>query len=319
MPSNARIGVVVLNWNGTDDTIACVESLLQCQPKPDRVVVVDNGSRTSTLENLLKWADQRALSPEIYVNADSNPPPAGSSWLTFLMASRNLGFAGGNNIGLRYLEACGEISHFLLLNNDATVAIDSFARMHDALESRPAAGLLTGTIYEDPDRDTVWYAGGHEIPWRALVVHEHDVPTGPAVRPTEFISGCLMLIARRVTVRLGLLPDCYFPLYHEDAEYSTRARKAGFEVLYAPEVKAYHRVGGAVGAAEDSPLITRAQIRNRILYVRRNFRGLERAVALGYLLLTKPGRILVEAMKGRLAIAGALYQGTVEGFTARTT
>jgi GT2 family glycosyltransferase len=313
------IGVVVLNWNGAADTRACLDSLYESDPRPEYVVVVDNGSKDDSVRELLEWARIKQTKAQLHRDADLSTPTFSADWLTILLASRNLGFAGGNNVGLRYLLESRSVTHLMLLNNDAMVASDAFAQMREVLELRPDIGLLTGTIYEHPARDRVWYAGGREIRSRALIVHEHDVPADDTPVSTEFISGCLMLIARPVLARLGLLAECYFPLYHEDAEYSVRAREAGFDVVYAPRIVAFHKVGGAVGAASDSPFITRAQIRHRILYVRRNFRGADRVIALAYLAATKPGRSLLEAAKGHFSIAAAVLQGTFEGFKERTT
>lgn len=308
------IGVVVINWNGAHDTRACLESLNRCQPRPERVVVVDNASADDSMTRLAAWPEENRVTSALFRNADIDEAGPREVWLTFLVASRNLGYAGGNNVGLRYLLNCREITHCLLLNNDATLAPEAVARIRDVLKSRPQAGLLTGTIYEHPAHDKVWYAGGHEIPYRAVIVHDLKVPVSPEPIPTKFVSGCLMLVSRALLENVGLLPECYFPLYYEDAEYSARALAANYEVLYAPSVTAFHKVGATVGAAKTSPFVTRVQVRNRILYVRRNFHGLMRGVALGYLAVTKPGRALVEAAKGRVGMAAAFLRGTLEGF-----
>src|SRR2546425_9757739 len=98
------IGVVILNWNGHVDTIACLESLATADPGPARVVVVDNASTDDSVAALTAWAGKPSM-----------PPP------TIVRSERNRGFAGGNNLGLVLLARDREITHFLLLNNDATV------------------------------------------------------------------------------------------------------------------------------------------------------------------------------------------------------
>ena len=173
-----------------------------------------------------------------------------------LVAPSNLGFAGGNNLGLSRLLLDPGVTHFLLLNNDATVAADFFDEIGRALAAAPNAGLLTGTIYKSAEREKVWYAGGREIRSRALIEHLHAPPPGAQPVPTEFVSGCVMLISRRTLNEIGLLADCYFPGYMEDAEYSLRAREAGLPVLYAPHARAFHKIGASAGPASASPFIT---------------------------------------------------------------
>lgn len=297
--SSPRIGVVVLNWNGADDTIACLNSLRLAAPGPARVVVVDNASADDSVARITGWAHKREMAVEVVI------------------APSNRGFAGGNNLGLDVLAPDGAITHFLLLNNDATVAEDFFAEIARALAAAPSAGLLTGTIYEHPAREKVWYAGGKEIRSRALIEHLHTPPSEAVPIQTEFVSGCVMLISRQALSQVGPLADCYFPLYMEDAEYSLRAREAGLPVLYASRVRAFHKIGATVGLATVSPFITQAQVRHRVLYVRRNFRGLERAIALAYLGLTKPGKALAETLAGRPRMGFAVLKGVVEGFVAR--
>lgn len=296
-----QFGVVLLNWNNAEDTLAALDSLWSASPRPAAVAVVDSASHDDSVERLNRWASDHAA----------------GSWMKLIVLPANRGFAGGNNVGIEYLLSRPEISHVFLLNNDAMVEQSFFAEMAKAIEHAPNAGLVTGTIYEHPNRSKVWYAGGREIPYRALIVHTFDVPTGSEPVETEFISGCAMLISRAVIKKIGMLPEIYFPLYSEDAEYSHRAREAGFPVLYAPKAVVYHKVGATVGPAKTSPYIMRAQVRHRVLYVRRNFRGMNRLIASLYLIATKPARAIVETLMGRPKMGWAVFAGTVEGFLSR--
>jgi GT2 family glycosyltransferase len=238
-------------------------------------------------------------------------------WLTVIRANDNRGFAPGNNIGIRFLLDETACTHILLLNNDATVAPDFFGALRDALKVVPEAGLVTGTIYEDHgDRSTVWYAGGTETPYRALTAHLHEVPNDSRPVPTEFVCGCAMLISRRVFETVGTLAECYSPFYGEDAEYSLRVREAGFPLIYAPRAVVYHMVGATLGPANKSPLVTYCQIRHRVFFVRRNYRGWKRIVAMSYLVATKPGRALFETLKGNPRIGAAILRGFANGLVS---
>lgn len=286
---------MIVNWNGADDTIECLESLAAAHPSPDHVVVVDNDSSDDSVDRIIRWA--RTDSP------------------TMIRAPENRGFAGGNNLGLEYLRDSTDATHFLLLNNDATVDPAAFAAIGRAINEGYGTGLLTGTIYYGHgEAKDVWYAGGREIPMRALYAHNLEIP-GDEPIATEFISGCAMLISRAALERLGPLPECYFLLYWEDVEYSYRAIQARLPVVYDPRIVFHHRVGSTAGLASESPFVAETQNRLRALFVRRNYVGVKRIIALGYLAITKPGRAVVEILSGRPRIGWAILRGTARGFT----
>jgi GT2 family glycosyltransferase len=293
------IGVVVLNWNNHPDTIICLDSLAESSPRPEAVLVVDNASHDDSVERIRAWAASRG---------ESEP------WLTILVAEGNLGFAGGNNLGLRHLTARPDLSHFLLLNNDTTVAPNCFAQFSRAIEDVPDAGLLTGTIYEFADRSRAWYAGGRFELLRSRVRHDLEVPEGDQVIPTEFVCGCAMLIARPALEAVGFLAECYFPVYMEDAEYSYRVLTAGLPAVYVPTAQFYHKVGATVGMPGMAPLVIYAQIRHHGFFVRRNLRGIQKLGALLYLAMAKPARAMLELLSGRPRIAWAALRGTLAGF-----
>ena len=296
------VGVVVVNWNGLTDTLACLESLVAATPGPARVVAVDNGSTDSSVTALRAWQAAR-------------PGHAGPA-VTILESSTNRGFSVANNIGVEHLRADPAISHFLLLNNDATVDPAFFREIARALAAAPDAAIMGVTIYvaappPGPPRGEVWYAGGHFLLLRSLTEHERAVPRDAMPLPTEFVTGCAMLISRHAWETLGPLPECYF-IYFEDAEYSWRARAAGLPVLYAPRAVVHHAVSASVGR-QPKPRVLQLHTRNRALFARRNFRGWTRWRALAYLVVSKSSRAMAEVLRGRLALGWALFRGMIEG------
>ena len=309
-------GVVVVNWNNAAETMACVETLDAADPPPDHVVVVDNGSVDDSIERLEAWADEHWIWRLAGTSSESAKSQDGVPWLVIARAGANRGFAGGSNVGLRYLQQRTAVSHFLLLNNDASIAPTFFAEITRAISAQPQAGLLTGTIFEDPDRERVWYAGGVEYSMRALMQHKYVVPDSAEPVPTDFITGCAMVVSRKLVEQIGPLAECYFPAYWEDGEYSYRAREAGFPVLYAPKAIAYHKVGATVNDAGDDLDLDHSKNRLRVFFVRRNYHGLKKGAALGYLAVTKPGRALLETLKGRPRMGWAILSGTVAGFVS---
>jgi GT2 family glycosyltransferase len=305
----SRFGVVVLNWNNPSDTLACLDSLHGANPRPSHVVVVDNASVDDSLSHLRKWDDAHS--------ALTSPEPAETSWLTIIESETNRGFAGGSNLGIAHLLAQTQVTHLLLLNNDATLEPTFFADMARAIQRSPDAGILGPTIYEHGDKRRVWYAGGVEYSWRALMQHNRLLPERDDPLETPFVTGCAMIIARHTIDRIGSLAECYFPAYWEDGDISMRARAAGIPVLYVPSAVAYHKVGATVDAADLGVTLASAKNRLRVVFVRRNYRGLTKAIALGYLIVTKPARALLETLKGRPRIGWAIFSGTFSGFVSR--
>jgi hypothetical protein len=308
-----RVGAVVVNWNGHVDTISCLESLVCASQGPERVVLIDNGSATDSLASIEQWTRQRQIAARRVASSEAGTRGA-DHWLTIVASPENLGYAEGCNLGLAVLERCPELTHFLLLNNDATVAADFFDEIARSLNDMPRAGLLTGTILEAAAPHRVWYAGGRLLPLRGHVEHLYDPPTSSRPVETEFVSGCAMLVSREARLAIGGLASCYSPGYWEDTDYSVRVRATGLPLVYAPRATVYHKVGRSFGLPWERPRVAFWQNRNRVFFVRRNLRGWRRAVALAYLAVTKPGRALVEVIRGRPRYGWAILHGTIVGF-----
>ena len=235
-----------------------------------------------------------------------------SPWLTIAAAKTNSGFVRSCNLGLRYARDFTDAPFVFLMNNDAEVAKDYFAELAKALTSVPETGLLTGSIYEW-DRKTVWYGGAYFNPIRALATHETDLPATDAPTETGYVCGCSMLVSRTVLEEVGLLADCFRPIYVEDVDYSLRVRAAGFPVMIARRAVCYHRVGTTLGRTQQSPATVFTVNRNRGFTLRRNYSGWRRAAGITYLAVTKPGRALLELAKGRPRTAWAVVSGMVVG------
>jgi len=304
--------VVVPSFNHSDDTINCLQSLWNAAPRPGMVLLVDDASTDDAVGEIRRWAeganiDHRVV-PATVLERALEPTP----WLTIAVAGTNAGFIRSCNLGLRYARDFTSAPFVLLLNNDAVVTPDYFAELAKAIAVAPDAGLLTGSIYEW-DRSTVWYGGASFNPLRALATHRTDLPRTDAPTETGYVCGCSMLVSRRVLAEVGLLADCFRPIYVEDVDYSLRARAAGFPVMIAPKAVCYHRVGTTLGRTEQSPRTAFAVNRNRAFTLRRNYKGWRRAAGITYLAVTKPGRALLELARGRPRTAWAVLHGMLVG------
>jgi GT2 family glycosyltransferase len=213
--------VVVVSWNGREDTLAALESLRGIE-----TVVVDNGSEDGSAEAI---AEQH---PEVEL----------------VRAGVNLGFAGGNNVGIRRALARGA-DWVLLVNNDAAVEPGLADALAAAAAARPDAGVLAcKVLFADSDR--LWYACAGFNPYLGRSRHERfgrrDEPGRR--RDTVRATGAAMAVSRRAIGAAGLLDEELF-LYAEDLEWCLRIRAAGFAIVYVPEARVRHRVTAASGGA----------------------------------------------------------------------
>lgn len=221
------VTVVVLNWNNAQDTIDCVESVLSCTYPGLRILLVDNGSSDGS-EAVL-----RARFPGI----------------PLLQTGENLGFAGGNDAGIRRALSDGA-ELVLLLNNDTTVDPGFVDALVTAARAHPGAGMLCPKILFHDRPDVLWYAGASFHPWLGWGRHrghgQVDRGQFDRLEETGRPTGCALLVTRALCERVGLLREDFF-CYAEDLEWGIRARKAGFSVLYVPASRVWHRVSRSTG------------------------------------------------------------------------
>jgi GT2 family glycosyltransferase len=221
---------IVLSWNGREDTVRCLDALAKVREPPVRTVCVDNGSTDGSVEAVRNHHSETHL----------------------IENGRNLGFAGGCNVGIRWALDQGA-EWVVLVNNDAVISSDAIAAFATAAERCPEAGVLAGKLYHADRPDRVWYAGQRFLAWlgysgRHRGEGRRDRPRYERTSPTDRANGALMAISRAAIERVGMLDEELFA-YVEDIDFSVRARAAGFEVLFVPAARAWHRVG-ASGAAD---------------------------------------------------------------------
>ena len=304
--------VVVPSFNHADDTITCLGALWNADPRPGQVLLVDDASTEAAVARIAEWAEGVGIDQQIVPTSALQRGGLPSRWLTIAVAAENSGFVQVCNAGLRYVRDHTAAPFVLLLNNDTEIARNYFGELVKALARAPTTGLLTGSIYEW-DRSTVSYGGATYNPLRAMPLHKFELPDTDEPTETAFVSGCSMLISRPVLQKVGLLAECFQPIYVEDVDYSLRARTAGFPVMVARSAVCYHKVGGSLGRSNQSPRIVFAMNRNRGFALRRNFKGWRRAAGIIYLAVTKPGRALLELAKGRPRSAWAVLSGMLVG------
>ena len=257
-------------------TLNCLRSLakIRCDGFCVEVVVVDNGSTDGSVFRIKEYVQKysRLFVPPIRDNS-------GNPSIRLIENRANLGFAEGNNVGIKY--ALGEGADYAcLLNNDTRVDPNFLVELVRTAESDGKIGIVGGKIYFEKGYEfhkerykkedlgkVIWYAGG-KIDWDDVYathrgVDEVDQGQYDAVSETGYINGCLMLIKREVLRKVGLFDPKYF-LYYEDADLSVRAQRAGFKIIYSPWAKIWHLNAGSSGSG--SFLHDYFTTRNRMLF-----------------------------------------------------
>jgi hypothetical protein len=234
-----RVVVVVLNWNNLDDTLECLGSVTASSYPALGVILVDNHSDE----------DPCAIVTAHFPN------------VRIARQSANLGYAGGNNVGIAWaLQA--DADYVLLLNNDAVIARDTIERLVDVAERHPEAGFVTPKIL-------VW--GSDEVYWEGGIVNwstgdvTHDPSslalTDEGVRESAWSNGCAPLVRVKAIREIGLMDSELF-LYYEDVDWSARASKAGWRHVVALDARCWHKVSRTSGGVT-TPLARYYYARNR--------------------------------------------------------
>ena len=247
-----RIAIVILNWNNPDDTLACLGSVgaLHYPAEQLETIVVDNGSTDDSV-----------------VRISAEYPEA-----TILETEENLGYAAGNNVGIRYALDTGA-DYILILNNDTLIAPTMLTELVHFMEPRPEIGMAGPTMYCVEPKDTL-FAAGSFVQWskgqlwhRGLFQPANVYAGIQNPEPVDFIVGCGVLVRRQCIEAIGLFnPDYY--LNFEDTEWDIQAWRHGFEVWHVPQAVMWHKVNATLGRA--SPANTYYMTRNALLFFWRN-------------------------------------------------
>jgi GT2 family glycosyltransferase len=237
---------IVLNWNNLADTLECVQSL-RCSDYSNLAVwVVDNDSdQDPTPELHARWPDLRVL-----------------------RNARNLGYAGGNNTGVRAAMDSGA-AYLLLLNNDAVVAPDCVSCLVAAAEANSRIGMATPRVFHYQRRDEIYWDGG-VVDWQSGDVR-HDSSTLPmegGLIRSEWLNGCSLFVRVEAIRHIGLMDERYF-LYFEDADWSVRAGRQQWMNAVVGEARAWHKVNASTGGFTN-PVMRFYFFRNRYLFASRH-------------------------------------------------
>ncbi len=285
-----QTALVVLNWNGSADTLACLASCRSIRDVPVQFIVCDNASRPddlaslrSGLQGLADLAGLRFVEFDGVQAGDGSRMAAPAGTLALVHTGANLGFAGGVNVGLSLALQQPDVQHAWILNNDCVVAPDALGRMLARMAPDPQVGICGSTLVEFHDRRRIQAFGGARYRrWTArseaigAFSEVAQVPTGPAaVQAVEaelaYVNGASMLVSRRFIEQVGLMDERYF-LYSEEHDWAHRGRQAGFRLAWAPGAVVHHKHGATIGtqASGGSALSLFYLFRNKALFTERH-------------------------------------------------
>lgn len=286
-----KVSIITINYNGKDDTVDLIESFGQHETYPYEIIIIDNGSKNH--------GEHRVLSKY-------SPKPI------VIRSDKNLGFAGGNNLGIPYADG----DYILFLNNDTIINQPILENLARALDNNPQIGCVSPKIACWPEKKQLQYAGS--TPMSPVTLRNENIGFGQTdtrqfreSRYTAFAHGAAMMIRTTDIKKFGMMPEFYF-LYYEELDWCTSMTRAGYQLWYEPRCTIFHKESQSTG--RQSPLRTFYMMRNRMLYAWRNLPRMERCLAIAYqMLIVAPKDSLCFVLKGEPKLAKAVWHG-VKGF-----
>lgn len=250
----SMVAVILVNYNGYEDTIRCLQSFREVRYKNYCIYIVDNGSTNNSYSVLKEYCG---------CNKDIKTK--------IIKSTANLGFSGGNNIGIKDALSAGA-DYILLLNNDTVVTPDFLDILVGNADENT---IVAPRMMYWKDKNIVWYAGGQLSKifgraWHNNINKELDSVIDTKHKEVTFISGCCMLIHREIFNKIGLLEEKYF-LYYEDTEYCWRALNNGIRLYYVGDSVIFHNVSSSTG--HNSCLMNYYKIRNRMYLIKEYVNG----------------------------------------------
>ena len=245
MHQECEVSVITINYNGLKDTCELIETL-PLEDESLEVIVVDNASKN----------DEATLIGERFPQ------------VTVIRSEQNLGFAGGNNLGIKASHG----KYLFFVNNDTVFKAFNVKPLIDRLDSSEKTGMVCPKIRFAWGENPIQYAG--YTPLSPITMRNHSIGFGEAdlgqynvAHTTPYAHGAAMMVKREVIEKAGLMPECFF-LYYEELDWSMMIRRAGYEIWYEPACTIYHKESQSTG--QNSPTKTYYITRNRLLFNQRN-------------------------------------------------
>jgi GT2 family glycosyltransferase len=292
-PEQPLVSIISINYNGARVTCEMLESLQRITYPNIEVIIVDNAS---------------AEDPSVI--QQEHP------WITFIRSEKNLGFAGGNNLGFNAAKG----KYFLMLNNDTEVDPGFLEPIIQRMEENPQVGAVSPKIIFHHSPGIIQFAGFNPInPYTArgtaIGYGEKDLGQYNQSHETSRAHGAAMMVSRKVVEDIGLMADLFF-LYYEEMDYCERIKRAGYSIWYEAASTIHHKESMSTG--KGSTLKTYYLTRNRLLYQRRNVKGIQLFVSIIFFMIVSiPKNTLDYLLKGKPEMLKAFWRGILWNLTAK--
>jgi hypothetical protein len=295
----SSLAIILVNWKNYKDTEKCLSSLYKCVYHNFKIIVVDNESDPANSQDL------KVQFPNIEL----------------LKSYENLGFTGGNNLGIKHAINQGA-DYVMLLNNDTIVENNFISPLLNHLEQNPKVGAVQPKIFLLNDPKTIWNAGGQlnsSIMTTSSIGHnETDHGQYESPQTLDWITGCCILLRSEVINNVGMLNEQFFA-YYEDVDWSLRIRDYGWQLMIEPESIIYHKAG-ASGKSEIksrqgtlSPIIHFFNIRNHLYLIRIHKSGISTLIPVFLVVGKSLLYMSYFAIRGRFSKLKAVAKGLVNG------
>jgi len=293
-----KVLLLIVNWNGLNDTLECLASLRKIHYQHYRIIVVDNGSSGNDVTVLKSLPSEQIELIEI---------------------DKNRGYAKGVNAGIKYAEAKYSPDYFLLLNNDTIVDPDFLNQLVVAAESSDVIGIVGPKVYFYNAPNLIQSIGVKINMYTSAPSYDGfkkmDVGQYENVRDVDWMGPCAMVKAA-VFNKIGYFDEDYF-VYWEDADFCIRAKKAGYQVCYIPSAKIWHKLWGSY--RDSSDLIYYYMSRNRIRFMKKNASRCEYICFLAYLCSYHIWSVtLLLIVTWKVKHLKAFWRGIWDGFSNKT-
>lgn len=271
MINEPKVFIVILNFNSFEDTKECLTSLMNVQYINREIIIVDNCSTDGSYEKLLAEFSQYKI----------------------MKSTQNLGYASGNNIGIKYALVKGA-DYVCLLNNDVVVEADFLSKVINVLENDKSIGIAGPCICEYTRRNVVQAMGADINLFTGLTQGKYkgkeynDIP--PKNEIVDYLGGACFVCKREVFEKIGLIPENYF-LFFEETEFCLKASRLGYKLICIYESRVYHK--GSSTISKYSGLSYYFLNRNRVVFIRRNANVIQRIIFSVYIFIEAAGRIII--------------------------
>jgi GT2 family glycosyltransferase len=294
---NRKIGVVILNWNNVSDTIQCVLSVDGQTYKQHELIIVDNGSDNDSVSRLHQRFPDR----------------------TIISTGSNLGYAGGNNIGIRYL-LNRDIDAILILNNDVVLMHTALQELVNTLNQNDAIKIVSPVTISFENPPKVIESGARFNPHNG---YQNRLYQGAAPEDLEELApfdvdiapGCAFLAHRDLFWKVGFLPEHYF-LYFEETDWCLDVKRSGYRVVCQPKALVKHKNASILGS--DSPLVTYYLTRNQFYFYQKHLMRSVLHQMIAFSIIREIKRFVVDLFSGRTHNAFARSLGVFDFFRGKT-